>query len=182
MTRERWRPIPGYEEHYEVSDFGRVKSIARRVPVRGATHKYWRYCPERILTPWGLERGYPRVTLAKAEAHQNFWVHVLVLLAFKGKRPRGMQARHLNGTSTDNRLANLVWGTPTENYADMRLHGTAARGERHGSAKLSEADVRQIRNAPKKFGAITALARKLGVCRATITKIRSGERWRDSAA
>ncbi len=52
------------------------------------------------------------------------FVHRLVLLAFKGPRPDGQYCRHLNGVPTDNRLANLAWGTKSENTFDKVGHGT----------------------------------------------------------
>ena len=52
-------------------------------------------------------------------------VHAFVLRAFRGLRPAGMVARHLNGIKTDNRLGNLKWGTPGENRDDMFRHGKA---------------------------------------------------------
>jgi DNA-directed RNA polymerase specialized sigma24 family protein len=72
-------------------------------------------------------------------------VHSMMCEAFHGPRPPKMQARHLNGNNQDNRPANLCWGTPRENYDDRDAHGTTARGERQGLAKLSELEVRQIR-------------------------------------
>ena len=72
-------------------------------------------------------------------------VHRLVLEAFVGPCPPGCETRHLNGNPADNRLCNLAWGTHRENAADKVRHGTAPRGERNPSAKLTEADVREVR-------------------------------------
>jgi hypothetical protein len=127
MIDELWRPIPGYEQFYQVSNLGRVKSLSR-----GARTGYGRYrtVKERILIPssWG---GYPRVTLSENNRPRVYLVHRLVLLAFVGPCPEGMEARHLNGDSKDNRLDNLAWGTLDENQADRVIHGTHIRGERN---------------------------------------------------
>jgi hypothetical protein len=72
-------------------------------------------------------------------------VHLLVLTAFVGPPANGQQCRHLNGDRCDPRLENLTWGTAKENSADRILHGTQASGERHGAARLTDADVREIR-------------------------------------
>lgn len=119
-TTERWAPIPGYEGYYDVSDMGRVKSLARVVvrnngwllPVR-----------ERILAG-GISDGYHTVILARNGAKRNTATHRAVMLAFVGPRPDGMCIRHLNGNSTDNRLSNLTYGTPAENSQDSIKHGT----------------------------------------------------------
>jgi hypothetical protein len=52
-----------------------------------------------------------------------------------------MEACHGDGDSANNRLGNLRWDTPTNNHADKILHGTTNRGERSGTAKLTDAAV-----------------------------------------
>lgn len=63
MTTEMWRDVPDYEGIYQVSNQGRVRSLARRVwSTRG--RGYWHRVPERVLKP-GLVRGYERVVLQR---------------------------------------------------------------------------------------------------------------------
>jgi hypothetical protein len=50
------------------------------------------------------------------------YIHHLVLETFVGPRPEGMEARHLNGDYSDNRLRNLTWGTKSENMKDRIKH------------------------------------------------------------
>ena len=80
--------------------------------------------------------------------HKNYLIHQLVLDAFVGPRPDGMECRHLNGVRTDNRLSNLRWGTRSENQQDSLQHGThgglGIYGEKHHSSKLSDYDRRII--------------------------------------
>jgi hypothetical protein len=54
----------------------------------------------------------------------NRYLHHLVLEAFVGPRPPGMQCRHINGDSLDNRLENLAWGTASEDNYDRVRNGT----------------------------------------------------------
>lgn len=124
---ETWRPIVGYEGLYEVSDMGRVRSVDRTV---------WRdgpqYSTPHQLTYRGqlisLQRqmlGYVGVVLWKGGQPRSLRVHRLVLEAFVGAQPGGMETLHGNGVRHDNRLVNLRWGTWEENYADRVRHGTA---------------------------------------------------------
>ncbi len=108
-----------------------------------------------------------------------FYAHRLVLTAFRGPCPEGMVTRHLNGVRTDNRLVNLAWGTPCENEADKVRHGTSRRGEDVPHAKLSEADVRALRDMHTRDGmSFAEIGRVLGVSRRTVTQAFNGETWR----
>jgi hypothetical protein len=104
--------------------------------------------------------------------------HRLVLTAFSGPPKPGELARHLDGDPGHNDLGNLVWGTGRENWDDARKHGTAQIGERHGLAKLTEDQVRQIRSTPRRYGSSRDLANEFGVSKTLIQKIRSGEIWK----
>jgi hypothetical protein len=117
-TQEKWRPVPGYEGMYEVSDLGQVRSLDR-VIVNNIHGGMW-VRPGRILKPWMHSRGYPWVTLA---GQKKFAIHRLVLLAFVGPIPKGMIVRHLNDIKTDNRLVNLRYGTHLENSFDIITNG-----------------------------------------------------------
>lgn len=93
-------------------------------------------------------RGYLRVNLVPPEggSYRTFRVHRLVLEAFVGPCPEGMECRHLDGVKTNNRLTNIVWGTPEQNRDDIREHGTYPRGESHHMRRtLTDEDVRSIR-------------------------------------
>jgi hypothetical protein len=69
-------------------------------------------------------KGYQSVNLVPPEGgrYKTFRVHRLVLFAFVGLCPPGMECRHLNGVRSDPRLVNLAWGTKAENADDRRRH------------------------------------------------------------
>ncbi len=113
---ETWRSIPGWEGLYEVSNLGRVRSVDRTV-VTGLGPRRYKGRLRRVYTGDDLR---PRVTFRGA---YNYKVCALVLKAFVGPRPHGMEACHNNGDSTDNRLENLRWDTPSANNYDLVLHG-----------------------------------------------------------
>jgi hypothetical protein len=159
---ENWRPIVGWEGVYQVSSFGGVRN-ARTL---------------RLLKPQIDKDGYHYLALKKGPKVQRRAIHHLVLEAFTGLRPSSdFHCRHLNGRRADNRPANLAWGTVVENHADIDLHGTRARGLNNGGwsqAKLTDEDIRRIREAAF-FGARkTNLAQIYGICRAQIYNILTG--------
>lgn len=154
---EQRKPVPGWEDLYEVSDQGRVKNIAGHL----------RKCSVGA-------QGYPVVDLKSAGNRKTYTVHALVLLAFVGPRPKGYECRHLNGVRSDNRLCNLAWGTPAENDDDRRKHGTFVQGERHGAAKLTEQDIRLIRLSTSSQASI---ARRFNISQSSVSMIKSRQRW-----
>jgi len=64
------------------------------------------------------------VNLSRDGKYKSFKVHCLVALTFIGPRPEGLDVRHLDGDQVNNNLANLAYGTRSENAGDMVLHGT----------------------------------------------------------
>lgn len=121
--REIWKSIPEWP-WYEASSSGRIKSYA---PM-GSTKKAKSDRP-RILKP-GNTNGYQVVVLHDVkQPQQGFYVHVLVLLTFRGPAPSGHETRHLNDIKQDCRLSNLCWGTKSENRYD------AVRNGKHGAKK-----------------------------------------------
>jgi hypothetical protein len=113
---EEWRDVPG-REGYEVSSWGNMRSWNAS---RGRRKE------PRPMKPWIQKRGgYPAVKLGGGG--QNVTVHSMVMLAFVGPRPDGMDIRHLDGNPRNNHLANLCYGTRSENIYDSVRHGTHNR-------------------------------------------------------
>lgn len=183
MSAELWMPIAGFPD-YVVSDTGRVKRI---VPDR-KNHA----C--RVLTPWFGTHGYPMVSLSDGRSLHKLLVHRIVCEAFHGPAPTDLhQVAHGDGTRTNCSASNLRWATRSENMEDARRHGTMAigerhgrtkspertpRGEQHGHAKITEADVQIIRTSDRYIGSGVALARRFGISPASVSIIRSGKTWR----
>lgn len=116
---EEWRVVPGHPT-YEVSSLGRLRrtaSVRRRVHPKTGIVQDFHYKP-RILRPIKTQYGYVQVNIDR----RIVFLHRVVLSAFVGPRPDGMQACHGNGIRDDNRIANLRWDTPESNYADKVRH------------------------------------------------------------
>lgn len=121
MTDERWLPVPEYEGYYEVSDHGNVRSVDRKIiHSNGITRTF----PGRVLKKWQDKGGYWKVGLSKnGELHFRM-VHRLVLSAFVGQCPKGMEGCHNDGNPGNPHLGNLRWDTYSNNQKDRRMHGT----------------------------------------------------------
>lgn len=182
MSEERWLPVVGYEGLYEVSDHGRVKSLARSVADRGGRREV---C-ERILKPDIKRKGHLAVTLCDAGVNKpcrvHRHVHRLVLEAFIGPCPDGMEACHFpDRDPANNLLANLRWDTRQANTDDRTAHGTQPRGERNGRAKLDVGKVREIRERIIAGESLRKIAAVYRVSQKTISDIKAGEIWKHVA-
>lgn len=143
----QYRDIPGCEgfcKDYRVGDDGSFWARWRPVPPeqrrpgeRWASDTSW-----RRFTPKPQKSGHIRITFP---GRRRVLLHHLVLEAFVGPRPPGMECRHLDGNPGNNRVTNLKWDTHTENMRDKKRHGTGIEGSKHKLAKLTEAAVRAAR-------------------------------------
>jgi hypothetical protein len=123
--------------------------------------------------------GYMRVKLSgNSNNIIDVYIHTLVLNAFVGPCPPGKMCLHRNGRQADNRLANIRWGTPKENAEDAIRLGELAHGERNGSVKLTEKDVRVIRYLLAEGYSYRQIARMFYVDKKTVYVIKTGKNWR----
>jgi hypothetical protein len=172
---EQWRPVVGYEGLYEVSDLGRVRSVDRWVRSTFGSKQLRRGI---VLTP-NTSGPYPTHKLSGDGRQKTHRVHRLVLEAFVGPRPEGMEARHFPDHShANNRLDNLSWGTKKQNAADKEVQGQSQKGEMGNNAKLRDADIIHIRK-PYASGKTSQekLAARYGVSQAQIWRIVRRTRW-----
>ena len=86
-----------------------------------------------------------RYVNGELEVKKSAWIHQLVMLAFIGPCPLGLEIRHINGDSLNNQLHNMAYGTHSENMQDAVRHGTQPVGELARDAKLKEHQVLEIR-------------------------------------
>lgn len=170
---EEWRPVSGYEGLYEVSNFGRVRSLphmqrgGRGNPLRSYGGKYL-----KSVTPRG---GYPRVSLSKGGIVREDSIHVLVCTAFHGPKPVDKDlVAHSDGDPSNANARNLRWATFKENEADKLRHGRRPLGEEVHGSKLIPEIVTKIR---AQHGSCGEIAEKFGVSKSTIWEIRTGHTW-----
>lgn len=178
---EVWMPVHGFEGSYEVSSFGHVRSLdrvqvySRTVPHSGAVVLVRRMHRGRMLRPGQMSSGHLSVSLGRE--HGSRCVHTLVLEAFVGPRPDGMDSLHRDGVPTNNWIGNLHWGTRSENLLDAVKHGQKKVGENVWSAKLTAPDVAKIRQM---IGSVStqSIATMYGVNESQIRAIKNGKTWK----
>lgn len=126
---EEWVPLEGagiYGEYYQVSNLGRVRSLDRRVRVKGEDN--FRLVRGQLIKSRVNSRGYLQVTLSRHRVAKTFLVHRLVCWAFHGPPPLGKNLTlHGDGDPTNNSSLNLRWGDSRDNAADSERHGTVPR-------------------------------------------------------
>lgn len=120
---EVWKDVVGFEGAYQVSDLGRVRSLTRTI-VGSKPCQASRTIKGRLLKLNASSSvGYLMADLtAPGGVRQNSCVHDLVLRAFVGPRPEGMEGCHGDGNRRNPRLNNLRWDTHKANGADMSRH------------------------------------------------------------
>lgn len=151
MTREAWKPVPGFEAHYRVSNLGRVMSF--------------HHGKETVLKPH-VFKGGQAVVLMSSGKKAGFLVQRLVLMAFRPVAlPRQYQVRFIDDNPHNCRLDNLAWA---------RFKGGSRR-------KLTEAQASEIKALYFHHGLTQqAIADRFGVHNSTVNAIIVGRAWVDA--
>ena len=165
LPNEIWKDIVGYENIYQVSNLGRVKSFHRgKIKILHLTFK---------------DTGYVHVKLFKNFSRKTIGVHRLVAQAFIPNPNNLPVVNHINNNHSDNRVENLEWTTVSENTKHAYKIGAikVKKGENAPNAKLSDNQAEYIRQVykplDKEFGG-RALAKKFNVTPSTISDIAKG--------
>jgi hypothetical protein len=153
LPNEEWRDVPGYDGRYQVSNLGRMYSSLRA----------------RLMSPSAGAAGYFTIGLSHPTKGKNTHsVHVLVMLAFVGKRPYKYVVDHVDGNEHNNVLTNLEYITQAENQRrkEARRLALGIAGRRLTLAQQQEVQ------AEKRAGTLNAAAyaRKWDFDHATIRR------------
>ena len=127
QQQEEFRPVPGYEGLYEVSNFGTVKSLEREFLIRG---HYPSIIKERILKPslmGSVGKKYYGLGLYKNDKGKNMKIHILVAMAFLGHKPDGYKivVDHIDNNRLNNNLTNLQLISQRENVSKDKKNGAS---------------------------------------------------------
>lgn len=178
---EEWLPIKGYEGKYEISNFGRAKSLDRLTPYgRG---NYLRSIKGKILAPGYSTRGYKLVGLYINSVMRNGYIHRLVAEHFIPNPLNKPEVNHKKGFKYDNRVWELEWCTSSENTIhaiNTGLH-IIKRGDSHSGAVLTADIVRHIRylwKSTKHKVTLKQLGDKYGVTISAISAVVNNRNWK----
>lgn len=184
--KEKWLPIYEYENDYEVSNFGKIRSKGRMVK-RG---KFLMYKRSTVLVKLLGKFGYHSVQLYLNGNCKRFYVHRLVACAFIPNPDNKPQVNHKNGNNVDNCVSNLEWTTSSENHlhAFATLKRKATWEGKSGYLHFSSKPVVQIGKdgtIVRNFGSIRQASLNTGaapsaiiaVCKGTL-KTSGGFKWK----
>lgn len=173
--QEIWKPVVGYEDFYEVSNLGRVKSLHRG--------------KERILKP-SSERGYFRVDLSKNGKKEHCQVHQLVMESFVGRCPDGCEVDHIDWNPENNMLDNLRYIPKKENsgrHSEEWRNAVIKRSQNQEWRKNQTEAVRKANSKPidqftldglfvKTWESAREIERELGLAKSNFSKCCKGKR------
>lgn len=140
---EVWKDVKGYEGQYQVSSYGRVKSVPR-VIIRSNGNP--QTISEKILAPIVDKRsGYLKVSLMKGKL-RTCRIHRLVAESFIPNPEGKPEVNHKDGNKQNNTVDNLEWVTESENISHAFANNLmTTKGESNPHSVVMETDVRSIR-------------------------------------
>lgn len=160
---ESWKPVKDFPL-YRVSNYGRIKSfwsgrwtiLNGTVTTNGYVHQPLKHLITKIMT-----------------------VHSIVLEAFVGPRPEGMQCNHKDGNKTNNSLSNLEWVTQSENALHAIKNGLQplCRGESHGKAKWKDGEIWLLKKMLYHGVAKSIICKMFKMGIRNVNRIAHGDRW-----
>ena len=164
---EQFKPIKGYEGLYEVSSFGRVRSLRRKDRLN-------RQITTKILYIKKHRDGYLQVSLSKDGKYNYLYIHRLVGKHFISNPQNKKFINHKDGNKKNNFVGNLEWCTKSENmiHATILVPNYAER-----RSKLTSIQVREIRRMLAMGKSQAEIGRHFGVGQTTISRIKHKKRW-----
>lgn len=115
---EQWKPIKDYEDVYEVSDHGRIKSLDRHIISKDGRKIFIHGRIIKLISSKITQR-HPKpmyhVELWKNGKRKVFMIHRLVAEAFIPNPENKPQVNHIDGNRLNNHVSNLEWNTNSEN-------------------------------------------------------------------
>jgi hypothetical protein len=167
MNKEIWKDIPGYENYYQISNTGKVKS----------------FVSNKILKPITDKDGYLRVCLCVNQKRKSHIIHRIVAKVFIPNPQNKPHINHLDFNITNNCVSNLEWCTPKENilysYNEGRINPPKYWKNKfsynhHSSKEVLQYDINGT--VINKYGSAHEAMRQTGIDNKHISGVARGER------
>lgn len=179
---EIFKDIKNFEGLYKISNYGRVKSLPKKISYKDGRVYYY---PERFLKAGRDGGGYFHVILVKQKRKFLFKIHRLVVIHFLEKINNKLYVNHKDGVKTNNHVSNLEWCTPSENNKHAYQLGLKKninhKGERNPAHKLNKNQVQEIKNFLNLQPKISQqkIAKLYKVSQTTISFIKLNKSWNE---
>jgi len=141
---EKWELVKGFEGFYEISNFGRVKSLDRIIKSKNQHGECFTKIKQKILSPGINNHGYCNVVLQNNGYKKTLTIHQLVAIAFIPNPENKPQVNHIDGDKTNNNDWNLEWSTNSENQ--LHSYNVLKTKPSNGNRKLLDSEISEIRN------------------------------------
>lgn len=168
---EKWIPVKGYEDHYEVSNLGQVRNIPRVVLMSCRGGKY--VSRSSVNKPTNNNKGYGRVFLCKYNKTTTKYVHRLVAENWCANPMNYKEVNHIDGNKANNAAQNLEWVSRRQNCVHARVNGLFIPAP----SKLTARNIDDIILMRKNGLGRKDVADKYGINVATVSCITSGKIW-----
>lgn len=179
VTSPIWKPVKGYEDFYEVSENGDIRTIERYITL--PTHTYLK--KQKMLTQFHDGRGYMHVKLYDGKGKcKSLTTHKIVALTYIPNPNDLIEINHKDGNKLNNKVSNLEWSTRSDNirHAYEIRSPESYSGESCNFTKLTKEQVIAIRKEYAENNVTkTSLARKYNLkSSATIAYIVERKTWK----
>lgn len=169
MNKEVFKDIPGYEGLYQISNFGKVKSLPRKE----------NHFKEKVLTVRLDRGGYPVTFFRYKTKGKWIKIHRAIAMAFINNPLCKEVVNHIDGDKQNYNILNLEWVTDRENKDHAMTNRLYAAGEKNNGAKLKEEQVKEIRELYKtKKLTIRELSQKFDISWCSVQRITSYSNWK----
>lgn len=179
--KEVWKDIEGYEGLYQISNFGNVKSLDRKV---NAKNNKKRLIKGTFLKLRFNNRNYNIVSLYKNNIQEVRFIHRLVAETFIPNPENKPEVNHIDGDKQNNKIDNLEWCTRTENnkhawktglnkVSDNQKKAAAQSAKKRFSKKIIQYDLKG--NFIKEWDSMSEAQRQLNIWHESIGKCCKGE-------
>lgn len=158
---EKWKDIKGYEGLYQVSNMGKVRSLAHFA--KNNSNGGMRITSGKELAFYKMPNGYHQVQLSKGKSRKKAYIHRLVADAFIENSLSLPEVNHKDGNKNNNSVSNLEWISHKNNQIHMVKHGLSKRAH----------PVMCIETG-KQYSSLSEAEGETGISRKTIKKLCDG--------